>query len=69
MRRMTLIRGTARTSVMDVTSARDANAITSVLNRSVAHDRVRILVSIGTGGIYQDAGTGWVRHPHRERRN
>ncbi len=69
MRRTTLTLGTARTSEMDGTSARDANAMTSFLNRLVAQERVRILVSIGTGGIYQDIATVWVRGTLRQRRN
>ena len=69
MRRTTLIRGTARVSVMDGTSAREAKAMTSFLKRSVAQERVRILVSIGTGGIYQENATGWVRYTQRKGRN
>lgn len=61
MRRITLMRGTFRTRVMEGASERDAKAMMSFLKRSVAQERVRILVSIGTGGIYQGAGTAWAR--------
>jgi len=59
MRRITLMRGTLRTRVIEGASARDAKAMTSCLKRSVAQERVRILASIGTGGIYQDATGRW----------
>ena len=56
MRRITLMRGTIRSRVIDGASVRLANATTSALNRGVANERSRIWVSIGTGGIYRENG-------------
>ena len=57
---ITLIRGTVRTSVIDGDSARVEKARMSALNRSVAQERLRMAVSIGTTGIYP----GKVRSGH-----
>src|SRR5215216_1680429 len=53
-RRITLMRGTLRVMVIEGESDHDEKARRSALKRALAHERERICLSIGTGGIYPD---------------